>query len=90
MIQKKLDDSLSVSNLEKNDINDIIFIEGSCRIPKIWKIIKECFGKESLTIVNLEEIVEINGATFPGIEVGKKWNFFKIFWSRSFTFHGIK
>ena len=76
MIQKKLDDSLSVSNLEKNDINDIIFIEGSCRIPKIWKIIKECFGKESLTIVNLEEIVEINGATFPR---NRSWEEMKLF-----------
>ena len=54
-------------------------MEFHVKFQKYTKLIKNILEKESLTVVNLEEIVEIGGATFPGIDVGKNETFSKFF-----------
>ena len=48
--------------IEKEDIDEIILVGGSTRIPKIQEMVKDFFGKEPLRNVNPEEVVAY-GAT---------------------------
>ena len=48
--------------IDKKDIDEIILVGGSTRIPKIQEMVKDFFGKEPLRNVNPEEVV-VYGAT---------------------------
>jgi molecular chaperone DnaK (HSP70) len=53
-VRKVLEDA----NLEKSDIDEVILVGGSTRIPKIRQLIKEFFyGKEPLRNINPDEAV---------------------------------
>ncbi|CAF3678488.1 unnamed protein product [Rotaria sordida] len=55
-------------DLKKSDINEIILVGGSTRIPKIRQIIKEYFdGKEPLRNINPDEAVAYGAAVQGGI-----------------------
>ena len=40
-----VEQALKVSKLDKKDIEEVLFVGGSSRIPKIEEIVRECFGK---------------------------------------------
>ena len=59
---KSVDKALSIANLEKKDIDDIILVGGSTRIPKIKEMIFNYFNKIPKQNINADEIVA-HGAT---------------------------
>lgn len=62
-------DALKKAKLEKSDINDIILVGGSTRIPKVQELVKNFFGKEPNKSVNPDEAVAI-GAAILGAQLG--------------------
>ena len=59
-----VEQALNVSKLEKKDIEEVLFVGGSSRIPKIEEIVREYFGKDIKICksINPDEIVAY-GAT---------------------------
>ncbi|MED5476245.1 MAG: molecular chaperone DnaK [Candidatus Neomarinimicrobiota bacterium] len=53
-----------------NDINEVILVGGSIRIPKVQEIVKEIFGKEPNKGVNPDEVVAIGAAIQGGVLAG--------------------
>ena len=61
-----VDKTLKLSNLKKEDINEIVLVGGSTRTPKIQEMVKKYFnGKEPLKTVNVDEIIAHGAALFP-------------------------
>jgi len=62
--------AISDANLKASDINEVILVGGSTRIPKVQKLVKELFGKEPHKGVNPDEVVAagaaIQGAVLTG------------------------
>ena len=64
--------SLEDANLKKEDINEIVLVGGSTRIPKVQQLIKEYFnGKEPNKGVNPDEAVAYGAAVQGGILSGE-------------------
>ena len=63
-----LDNAIKDAELNKENINEIILVGGSSRIPKIQEIIKEYFGKNPLKDINPDEVVSM-GAAIQGLIV---------------------
>ena len=62
--------ALADANLKAGDINEVILVGGSTRIPKVQKLVTELFGKEPHKGVNPDEVVAagaaIQGAVLTG------------------------
>ena len=59
---ERIEEAFKIAKINKKDINEIILIGGSTRIPKIRQMIKDFFGKEPLRNINPDEVVAY-GAT---------------------------
>ena len=57
--------ALEDSKLSKNDLNEIILVGGSTRMPAVMSLVKEIFGKEPKATVNPDESVA-QGASIQG------------------------
>ena len=67
-VQKVLDDS----GLKKTDINEIVLVGGSTRIPKVQQLVKEFFdGKEPSRGINPDEAVAYGAAVQAGVLSGE-------------------
>jgi molecular chaperone DnaK len=64
--KKALDDA----GFTKNDIDQVILVGGSTRIPKIQEAVKEFFGKDPSKGVNPDEVVAIGAAIQGGVMSG--------------------
>ncbi len=62
--------ALSDAGLTPSDINEVILVGGSTRIPAIQTKIKEIFGKEPSKGVNPDEVVAIGAAIQGGVLSG--------------------
>ncbi|MFC1550871.1 molecular chaperone DnaK [Candidatus Neomarinimicrobiota bacterium] len=58
------------SGLKSSEIDEIILVGGSTRMPKIQEIVKEIFGKEPNRSVNPDEVVSIGAAIQGGVLAG--------------------
>ena len=68
-----LEEAIKDAGLTKNDIDDIVLVGGSTRIPKIQEIVKNFFDNKELNkTINPDEAVAIGaaiqGAIFDGVE----------------------
>lgn len=61
---------LKDSGLEKSEINEVILVGGSTRIPAIQAKVKEIFGKEPSKGVNPDEVVAAGAAVQGGVLQG--------------------
>ena len=66
-----IDIALKDAELTENDIDTILLIGGSTRIPLVQKIIKDKFGKEPMHEVNPDEAVAMGAAIQAGIKSGE-------------------
>ena len=57
--------ALTDAKLKKEDINEVILVGGSTRIPKVQEVVKDFFGKEPNKTVNPDEVVSV-GASIQG------------------------
>ena len=62
--------ALKDSKLDKSDINEIILVGGSTRMPSIKKIVKDIFDKEAKSTINPDESVAQGAAIQWGIIQG--------------------
>jgi molecular chaperone DnaK len=62
--------ALRNAKLSVNDIDEVILVGGSTRIPSIQKAVKEFFGKDPSKGVNPDEVVAIGAAIQGGVLAG--------------------
>ena len=62
-------EALKLSKLELKDIDEVILVGGSTRIPKVVEAAKSVFGKEPSKAVNPDEAVSL-GASIQGAVLG--------------------
>lgn len=70
LIQKTIEPcrkALQDAGLSTSDINEVILVGGSTRIPAIQNIVKEFFGKEPSKGVNPDEVVAVGAAIQGGV-----------------------
>lgn len=73
LVQKTVDPckkALGDAGFNKNDIDQVILVGGSTRIPKIQEVVKEFFGKEPSKGVNPDEVVAVGAAIQGGVMSG--------------------
>jgi molecular chaperone DnaK len=63
--------ALSDAGLQPSDINEVILVGGSTRIPAIQKVVKDFFGREPSKGVNPDEVVAIGAAIQGGVMTGE-------------------
>ncbi|HCQ14782.1 MAG TPA: molecular chaperone DnaK, partial [Cryomorphaceae bacterium] len=62
--------ALKSAGLEKSDIDEVILVGGSTRIPAIQEAVKSFFGKEPSKGVNPDEVVALGAAIQGGVLAG--------------------
>lgn len=62
--------ALQDANLTASEINEVLLVGGSSRIPKVQQIVKEFFGKEPNKSVNPDEVVAIGASIQGGVLSG--------------------
>ena len=62
-----MEKALKDANLKPSEIDEIILVGGSTRIPKIQEVVKTFFGKEPNRSVNPDEVVAIGAAIQGGV-----------------------
>ncbi len=62
--------ALQDAGMTPNDIDEVILVGGSTRIPKIQQIVKDFFGKEPNKGVNPDEVVAVGAAIQGGVLTG--------------------
>ena len=62
--------AISDSGFKINEIDEVILVGGSTRIPKIQEIVKNFFGKEPNKGVNPDEVVAVGAAIQGGVLAG--------------------
>ncbi len=63
-------EALKDAGLSKTDIDEIILVGGSTRIPKIQQVVEEFFGKKPNKSVNPDEVVAVGAAIQGGVLSG--------------------
>jgi molecular chaperone DnaK len=69
-IKKPCHQAIKDAGYSPSEINDVILVGGSIRIPKVQEIVKEIFGKEPNKGVNPDEVVAIGAAIQGGVLAG--------------------
>ena len=59
------------SGLDKNEIDEVILVGGSTRIPAIQAIVEDFFGKKPSKGVNPDEVVAVGAAIQGGVLTGE-------------------
>ncbi len=62
--------ALKDAGLNASDIDEVLLVGGSTRIPKVQELVKEFFGKEPNKSVNPDEVVAIGAAIQGGVLAG--------------------
>ncbi|MGH1467701.1 MAG: molecular chaperone DnaK [Bdellovibrionales bacterium] len=63
--------ALKDSGLSNSDIDEVVLVGGSTRIPAIQKVVTEFFGKEPNKSVNPDEVVALGAAVQGGVLTGE-------------------
>jgi molecular chaperone DnaK len=75
-ILKKLmppvEQAIKDAGLSPKDIEEIVLVGGSTRIPKVQEMVKDFFGKEPNKSVNPDEVVALGAAVQAGVLGGEK------------------
>jgi molecular chaperone DnaK len=73
LIEKTLEPcrkALADAGLRASDIDEVVLVGGSTRIPRVQQRVKEVFGKEPNRSVNPDEVVAIGAAVQGGVLAG--------------------
>ena len=69
--KKPVEQALSDAGLGKNDINEVVLVGGSTRIPAVQQLVKEYTGKDPNQSVNPDEVVAVGAAVQAGVLAGE-------------------
>jgi len=67
---KPCEKALKDAGISKSEIDQVILVGGSTRIPKIQEVVKEFFGKDPSKGVNPDEVVAVGAAIQGGVLTG--------------------
>ncbi len=67
---KPCEDAIRDAGVNKSDIDEIILVGGSTRIPRIQQAVEEFFGKKPNKSVNPDEVVAVGAAIQGGVLSG--------------------
>ena len=73
LIQKTVapcEKALADAGLKASDINEVLLVGGSTRVPAVQEIVKKIFGKEPNKSVNPDEVVAVGAAIQGGVLAG--------------------
>jgi molecular chaperone DnaK len=62
--------ALSDAGLKATDIDEVVLVGGSTRIPRVQQLVREFFGKEPHKGVNPDEVVAVGAAIQAGVLAG--------------------
>src|SRR6185369_14000955 len=63
--------ALADAGVKPSDIDEVVLVGGSTRIPKIQQLVKDYFGKEPHKGVNPDEVVAVGAAVQGGVLKGE-------------------
>lgn len=63
--------ALADAGLTPNDIDEVVMVGGSTRIPKVAQLVREMFGKDPNKSVNPDEVVAVGAAVQGGVLGGE-------------------
>jgi len=66
-----VENALKDAGISKNDINEVVLVGGSTRIPAVQQLVKEYTGKEPNQSVNPDEVVAVGAAVQAGVLAGE-------------------
>ncbi len=66
--------ALKDAKLQPSEIDEVVLVGGSTRIPKVQEVVKNIFGKEPHKGVNPDEVVAIGAAIQGGVLAGEVQN----------------
>jgi molecular chaperone DnaK len=75
LIQRTLEpmkQALKDAGMQPSEVDEIILVGGSTRIPKIQEVVKNFFGKEPNTGVNPDEVVAVGAAIQGAVLTGEQ------------------
>jgi molecular chaperone DnaK len=65
-----LKQALADAGLKPSDVDEVVLVGGSTRMPRVQQVVKEYFGKEPHKGVNPDEVVAIGAAIQGGVLAG--------------------
>lgn len=69
--KKPVEDSLKEAGLSKGELDEVVLVGGSTRIPAVQALVKEFTGKEPNQSVNPDEVVAVGAAVQAGVLAGE-------------------
>ena len=69
--KKPVADALKEAGLSKGDVDEVVLVGGSTRIPAVQALVKEYTGKEPNQSVNPDEVVAVGAAVQAGVLAGE-------------------
>jgi molecular chaperone DnaK len=69
-VRGPVEQALRDAKLSKNDIDEVILVGGSTRVPAVKRIVEETLGKRPNQSVNPDEVVALGAAVQAGILTG--------------------
>lgn len=69
--KKPVEQAIQDAGISKSDINEVVLVGGSSRIPAVQKLVKEYTGKEPNQSVNPDEVVAVGAAIQAGVLAGE-------------------
>ena len=64
--------ALKDANFEASDVDEVVLVGGSTRVPKVREVVKKIFGKEPHQGVNPDEVVAIGAAIQGSVLAGDR------------------
>ncbi|MBO7672244.1 molecular chaperone DnaK [bacterium] len=69
--KKPVEQAIKDANISKNEIDEVVLVGGSTRIPAVQQLVKEYTGKEPNQSVNPDEVVAVGAAIQAGVLAGE-------------------
>ena len=69
--KKPVEDAIKESKLNKNDIDKVLLVGGSTRMPAVQELVKQITGKELNKTINPDEVVALGAAVQGGVLSGE-------------------
>ncbi len=70
--RKPVEQALSDAKLSPSEIDEVVLVGGSTRIPKVRQLVKDMFGKDPHQGVNPDEVVAIGAAIQGAVLAGER------------------
>jgi len=71
-IKTPMEQALADANLKPSEIDEVVLVGGSTRVPKVVQLVKEYFGRDPHQGVNPDEVVAIGAAIQGSVLAGER------------------